>query len=116
MLTRWFDADALGERAPAAWLDVILYSRAQLLKERDALPAADKEAVGPLPNAPWGIISVKAQDEAGETPMQPITVMRNALGRGEGGSGVPLDPAKYRASVDYWCDRAPVSAGGGSGE
>ncbi len=110
MLTRWFDADALGERAPAAWLDVILYSRAQLLKERDALPAADKEAVGPLPNAPWGIISVKAQDEAGETPMQPITVMRNAR------SGVPLDPAKYRASVEYWRDRAPVSAGGGRGE
>ena len=29
--------------------------------------------------APWGIISVKAQDEDFETPMQPITIMRNSL-------------------------------------
>ena len=116
MLTRWFDADALGERAPAAWLDVILYSRAQLLKERDALPAADKEAVGPLPNAPWGIISVKAQDEAGETPMQPITAMRNALGRDQGGSGVPLDKAKYDEAVEYWRERAAIVRGSPSGE
>ena len=28
---------------------------------------------------PWGIISVKAQDEDFETPMQPITIMRNSL-------------------------------------
>jgi hypothetical protein len=26
-----------------------------------------------------------------ETPMEPITMMRNALGKTEGGSGVPLD-------------------------
>jgi hypothetical protein len=44
-----------------------------------------------LPAVPWGIISVKAQDEGFETPMQPITMMRNALGREEGGSGVVLD-------------------------
>ena len=29
--------------------------------------------------APWGIISVKAQNEDFETPMQPITIMRNSL-------------------------------------
>ena len=31
--------------------------------------------------APWGIISVKAQDEDYETPMQPVTIMRNSLVR-----------------------------------
>jgi hypothetical protein len=27
---------------------------------------------------------------------------RNALGREEGGSGVPLDKAKYNEAVEYW--------------
>ena len=39
----------------------------------------------------YGIISVKAQDVANELPMQPITAMRNSLGKEYGGSGVPLD-------------------------
>ena len=58
--------------------------------------------------APWGIISVKAQDVDREIPMQPITMMRNALGKEEGGSGVPLDRAKYAESVEFWRDHAPV--------
>jgi hypothetical protein len=29
-------------------------------------------------------------------------MMRNALGKEYGGSGVPLDLEKYRASVDFW--------------
>jgi len=37
-----------------------------------------------------------------EIPMAPITMMRNALGVAEGGSGVPLDPVAYRRSVDFW--------------
>ena len=40
--------------------------------------------------------------------MQPITMMRNALGEEEGGSGVPLDAGKYKASVDYWARNAPI--------
>lgn len=87
-------------------LDIILYSREQVAKEHEALPAEDKS--GDLPDAPWGIISIKAQDEDCETPMQPITMMRNALGKDEGGSGVTLDKEKYRASVDYWRFRVPV--------
>lgn len=38
----------------------------------------------------FGIISVKPQDVPHETPMDPITMMRNALGKEEGGSGVKL--------------------------
>jgi hypothetical protein len=34
--------------------------------------------------------------------MDPITLMRNALGQEEGGSGVPLDHQKYSESVKYW--------------
>lgn len=50
----------------------------------------------------WGIVSVKPQDTDCETPMQPITIMRNSLGKAEGGSGVSIDPIKYRESVDFW--------------
>jgi hypothetical protein len=38
--------------------------------------------------------------------MAPITMLRNALGVDEGGSGVPLDHAAYRRSVDYWSAHA----------
>jgi hypothetical protein len=56
----------------------------------------------PESTAPWGIISVKGQLCDYELPMQPITVMRNALGKEHGGSGVPLDFDKYAESVAFW--------------
>ena len=43
-----------------------------------------------------------------ELPMQPITIMRNALGRDQGGSGVAIDPEAYMASVKYWSAHAPI--------
>ena len=33
----------------------------------------------------WGIVSIKPQSVDFETPMNPITIMRNALGVEEGG-------------------------------
>ena len=45
-----------------------------------------------------------------ECPMTPITIMRNALGRDEGGSGVPIDREKYRQSVEYHKTHAPLVA------
>ena len=40
--------------------------------------------------------------------LQPITMMRNALGREEGGSGVPLDRHKYDAAAAYWETHAAI--------
>lgn len=40
--------------------------------------------------------------------MDPITMMRNALGKEEGGSGVPLSRDKYMESVKYWSSHALV--------
>jgi hypothetical protein len=37
-----------------------------------------------------------------ELPMQPITIMRNALGTEFGGSGVSIDHDKYKESVNFW--------------
>ena len=39
----------------------------------------------------YGIISVKPQDYDYEIVMDPITMMRNSLGKQYGGSGVDLD-------------------------
>ena len=35
-------------------------------------------------------------------------MMRNALGKEEGGSGVPLVKAEYKAAVEYWSTHAVV--------
>ena len=58
--------------------------------------------------APWGIISIKAQDVDHELPMTPITAMRNALGKDQGGSGVQLIREAYMEAVEYWKDHANV--------
>lgn len=72
---------------------------------------AESQATGnPTPDEDyeWGIISVKGQLEQFETPMSPITMLRNALGKEEGGSGVSLDREKYNQSVAYWKTHANV--------
>ena len=87
VLVRWFE----GVESPVAnWLVVILYNREQLAKEGEPI-AAD-----------WGIVGCLYTLEPEEIPMAPITMMRNALGVEEGGSGVPLDREAYRRSVAFW--------------
>ena len=98
VLARWFDVAKLPEGAvnKAEYLDIILYSKDQIILENAALKSEN-------PNAnieyDYGIISVKAQDQAHELPMQPITSMRNSLGKEYGGSGVPMDFEAYKRSV-----------------
>jgi hypothetical protein len=87
VLTRWFE----GIESPVAnFLIVILYSREQLLKEGERIDAG------------WGVVGCLYTAEPAEIPMAPITMMRNALGVEEGGSGVPLDREAYRHSVAFW--------------
>lgn len=87
VLTRWFE----NVEAPVAdYLVVILYSREQLAREGERI------------QADWGIVGCLYTAEPEEIPMAPITMMRNALGVDEGGSGVPLDREAYRRSVAFW--------------
>ncbi|MDE2149778.1 MAG: DUF3228 family protein [Gammaproteobacteria bacterium] len=87
VLVRWFE----GIEAPvAAYLIVILYSREQMEREGETI------------DADWGVVGCLATAEPEEMPMAPITMMRNALGVEEGGSGVPLDREAYRRSVEFW--------------
>ena len=87
VLTRWFE----GVEPPVArFLVPILYSREQLRKEGEKI------------RADWGVVGCLYTMERAEVPMAPITMMRNALGVAEGGSGVPLDRAAYQRSVEFW--------------
>jgi len=61
----------------ASHLDIILYSKAQIQME-DSSKAQELANEGE--DYDWGIISIKPQDLDVEIPMDPITVMRNALG------------------------------------
>ena len=103
VLMRWFDGAAMPSAPPTAkFLDIILYSREQIRKEAAAMGRTDEQ------DAPWGIISVKPQDVDHELPMNPITMMRNALGAEEGGSGVGLVRAEYDKSVAFWSKHALI--------
>ncbi|OQR88253.1 hypothetical protein THRCLA_10388 [Thraustotheca clavata] len=104
VLVRWFPSNSI-EPEIAKFLDVILYSREQICKEHEATGAPFDAKNG---DSPWGIISIKAQDAEHELPMNPITVMRNALGKEEGGSGVPLLRENYMQAVKYWKDHAVI--------
>ncbi|MCC4609104.1 DUF3228 family protein [Xanthomonas campestris] len=87
VLVRWFE----GVEPPvAAYLLPILYSRDQLAKE------------GAPIEADWGVVGCLYTAEPDEIPMAPITMLRNALGVEEGGSGTPLDRDAYRHSVAFW--------------
>ncbi|WP_020649057.1 DUF3228 family protein [Solimonas variicoloris] len=87
VLVRWFE----GLEAPvASYLVVILYSREQMAREGTPI------------DADWGVVGCLATAAPEEIPMAPITMMRNALGVDEGGSGVPLDREAYRRSVEFW--------------
>lgn len=105
VLTRYFPKELMKDiKLPIAkYLDLILYSREQINKENEAMDnTSDSES-------PWGIVSIKAQDIDYEIPMTPITMMRNALGKDEGGSGVTLERDAYMSSYNVWKDYAVIS-------
>ena len=103
VLQRWFDATDV-ETPKAEWLDIILYSADQIVKENAAMGKERDQT------EPWGIVSIKPQNVNTELPMQPITMLRNALGKEQGGSGVALKREAYNESVNFWKCHAPVRA------
>lgn len=87
VLVRWFE----GIQPPVAnFLIPILYSREQLAHEGSPI------------DADWGIVGCLYTLQPEEIPMVPITMLRNALGVAEGGSGVALDRQAYLRSVAFW--------------
>jgi hypothetical protein len=87
VLVRWFE----GVEPPVAdYLVAILYDAAQLARE------------GAPIDGDWGVVGCLYTAAPEEIPMAPITLLRNALGVAEGGSGVPLDRDAYARSVAFW--------------
>ena len=70
VLQRWFDAGDV-ETPTAEWLDIILYSGEQIVKENAAMGKERTQTA-------LGIVSIKPQNVSTELPMQPITMLRNA--------------------------------------
>jgi len=97
VLSRWVETD---EAPRAEYLVLVLYSKEQI----------DKESGSEDFDADWGVVAVLGQVHDSEEPMAPITMMRNALGTAEGGSGVPLDREAYQRSVDFWASHAVVKS------
>ncbi len=100
VLERWFES---GTAPKANFLDVILYSHAQLEKEAAAYPEHET-----VPDCDWGVVAIIGTLEAHEPPMPPITQMRNALGMSEGGSGIPINRDAYDRAVAFWETHAPI--------
>ena len=95
VLVRHFPSGSV-QTEEAVFLDLILYSADQLAKEGIEI------------DGDWGIVSINACMDAEEAPMGPTTMLRNALGIEQGGSGVALDREAYLASVEYWSQWATV--------
>lgn len=98
VLERWFELPIPAPKAE--YLVVVLYSKEQLEKERKE---GEEEFDGD-----WGVVAILAQMSSEEEVMKPITMMRNALGIDEGGSGVSIDRKAYKKSVDFWSKNATV--------
>lgn len=87
VLVRWLE----GVEPPVAdYLLAILYDCGQLAREGTAI------------DADWGVVGCLYTQAPEEIPMAPATLLRNALGVAEGGSGVPLDRQAYLRSVAFW--------------
>jgi len=110
VMSRWFE---LPLPAPIAdFLIVVVYSREQLEKEFNSQALGDKfdEKFELGLDDAWGVVAILGQTHPNEEPMQPITMMRNALGVEEGGSGVSIDREKYLASVEFWKNNAIIKS------
>ena len=99
VLTQWIECS---EAPRAEYLVLVLYSKEQIEQEsKDQGQEIEFEA-------DWGVVAVLGQVSDSEEPMAPITMMRNALGTAEGGSGYPLDREAYQRSADFWGSHAVV--------
>jgi len=98
-VNRWVELPI--EKPKAEWLMLVLYSKEQLEKEANLEKEINNEDYFSF-NADYGIVAILGQSHPNEEPMKPETMIRNALGIEEGGSGVPLNKEKYLQSVEFW--------------
>ena len=78
------------------------WSRPWNLRGERSVGGAPPSALWASDPAGFGQVGCIYTAEPEEVPMAPITMMRNALGVEEGGSGVPLDREAYQKAVAFW--------------
>ncbi len=105
VLIRYIDLNSIDKDKieDAKYLDLILYSKEQIVSEMTEMKFEEKE-INDIKNKDfdWGIISIKPLNVNHELPFVPMTIMRNSLGKNEGGSGVSIDRKKYMEGVEFW--------------
>jgi len=108
VFSRWLELPF--GKPKAEWLVLILYDKEQIDKEGRITEGEhgnpDKKYI-PL-DVDWGIVAILGQSHSNEEPMKPETMLRNALGVKEGGSGVAIDREAYLKSVDFWSNNSTV--------
>lgn len=101
VLCRWIERkDIPGGKPPlATHLNLIFYNRDQIIREKQAMNdlITDDDF-----QFDWGLISIKGQIDNRDSPMLPMTMMRNALGIEYGGSSEKINVQDYNESVKYW--------------
>lgn len=104
VLSRWATFPYGTFKLPVAkFVGLALYTRKQLLHEFEADPAnKGKEYTELSPSAKYGIVSIQGLGQPELDPMPPVTHLRNALGKEQGGNGQPIDKSEYDKSVDFW--------------
>lgn len=100
VLSRWLEIPKMFPRPKSKYLVVILYSNQQLKDEFK--PSETQPEYYLSDDVEYGIVSLMGTVEPTADPLVPITIMRNALGKEEGGNGVPIDHEVYKKSVEFW--------------
>jgi len=105
VLIRYIPMDLIDKNKipDAKFLDLILYSKEQIVTESIAMKMEESHIENlKKTDFDYGIISIKPINIDKELPFTPITMMRNALGVSEGGSGIEIDKKKYMDGVEFW--------------
>ena len=101
VLTRFAQLPPGFSQTEANYIVFVLYSNDQLKKEFYSKNDSNVEFYL-LDDVEYGIVSIMGTSEAYPDPLVPITIMRNALGKEEGGNGEKLDHKVYKESVEFW--------------
>jgi hypothetical protein len=112
ILTRWIDKKDINISAIPSFnfIDIVLYTKEHLLKEINERiekgTASEADIIDQQkledPSITHGVVKILGTLDKKETPIDPITMIRNHLGMKFGGNGEEINLIKYLESVDYW--------------
>lgn len=102
VLSEWLELPKYFKKPKAKYLVYVLYTREQLEEEYLANLNKNSDDFELSENCEYGIVAILGCAEPKADPMTPMTIIRNALGKEEGGNGAKLDHEMYKESVEFW--------------